>query len=95
MWVGTISVNQDIIQGVIYSQTILSGMEMAVLSPVHVAHSTILHISLSNSPALPLMIEARLCYKYGDGSSIEFIEFYVQCTSDYRTVNMLYFRVVA
>ena len=62
LWVETISVNQDITQGQVNQsvqhsiQTILSGMEMAVLPPVHVAYSTILHISLSNSPALPLMI---------------------------------------
>ena len=62
LWVKTISVNQDVTQG--YGNrslqhsipTILSGMEMAVLPTVHVAHLTILHISLNNSPTLPLMI---------------------------------------
>ena len=59
LWVETISVNQESTQGLQlpdYIQTILSGMVRAVLPAVHVAHSTILHISLSNSPALPLMI---------------------------------------
>ena len=37
-------------------QMILFGMGKTVLPPVHVAHSTVLLISLSNSPALPLMI---------------------------------------
>ena len=48
LWVDTVSVNQDGTQmqsHLEYSiQMILSGMEMAVLPTVHVAHSTILHI---------------------------------------------------
>ena len=58
LWVETIFVNQDGTQDLIYYsfQMILSGMVMAVLPAVHVAHSTILHISLNNSPALPLMM---------------------------------------
>ena len=55
---GDYSANQDGTHGLIQIsfQMILSGMVMAVLPAVHVAHSTILHISLNNSPALPLMI---------------------------------------
>ena len=58
LWVETIFANQDGTQHLIHDsiQMILSGMVMAVLPAVHVAHSTILHILLNNSPALPLMI---------------------------------------
>ena len=63
------------------TQKIFSGMGKTVLPAVLVAHSTILHISLRNSPALPLMIiiEARLCRRAANADTpIEFIELYVQ-----------------
>ena len=41
---------------VVFIQMILCGMVRTALAAVHVAHSIILHISLSNSPTLPLMI---------------------------------------
>ena len=59
LWVETISVNQDGRQArppELSILMILSGMVKTVYPEVHAAHSTILHISLNNSPALPLMI---------------------------------------
>ena len=58
LWVETISVSQESIQVllVVFIQMILSGMVKAVVAAVAVAHSTILHTSLSNSPAPPLTL---------------------------------------
>ena len=58
LWVETISVNQESIQDlpVVFIQMILSGMVKAAVEEVAVAHSTILHTSLSNSPAPPLTL---------------------------------------
>ena len=76
--------NQDKIQEIEEPsfQMILSGMEMAVLPAVHVAHSTILHISLNNSPALPCTdddTEARIClWESIDDIPIELTELYVK-----------------
>ena len=57
-WVEIISVNLVSIQSLQedFFQMILCGMVIVVLLTVHVVHSTILHISPSNSPTLPLMI---------------------------------------
>ena len=59
LWVETISVSQGLTrdhQQVAFIQMTLSGMAVDVLPAVAVAHSTILHTLLSNSPTLPLMI---------------------------------------
>ena len=59
LWVKTISVNQESTQDqhiIGYIQTTLSGMAKAAVAAVPVAHSTILHTSLNNSPAPPLTL---------------------------------------
>ena len=59
LWVETISVNQEFISDQLLwhsTQKILSGMVKAAVAAVAVAHSTILHTSLSNSPAPPLTL---------------------------------------
>ena len=42
--------------GLDFIQVILSGMVRAVPAVAGAAHSTVLHISLNNSPVVPLMI---------------------------------------
>ena len=59
LWVETISVNQQSTQDLVLLvsiQKILSGMANAAVATVLVAHSTILHTSLNNSPAPPLTL---------------------------------------
>ena len=58
LWEETISVNQESTQVpvVVFIWMILSGMVKAAVAAVTVAHSTILHTSLSNSPAPPLTL---------------------------------------
>ena len=73
LWVETISVSQGLTRDhtVTFIQMTLSGMAVDVLAAVAVAHSTILHTLLSNSPTLPLMILRPDCVDWMLGRTLQ------------------------
>ena len=73
LWVETISVSQGLTRDhtVTFIQMTLSGMAVDVLAAVAVAHSTILHTLLSNSPTLPLMIVRPDCVDWMLGRTLQ------------------------